>query len=613
MKNRRNRLGRTLCAMALSGAAVTASAQISEGYIIKYHAPKIPEARTTFRSVSAASATPAPNDVSMSKIHELSGDQELIKITGDDQQAIERQVAQLSQHAGVALIERDSRVVPRATAPNDPRFPEQWSLNSDTAGVNVLPAWDYSKGEGIVVAVIDTGIVKHPDITKSLIPGYDFIYDVSVSGDGDGRDDDPTDAGDGVSQGECGDGQPESDQDSSWHGTSVTGVLAADFNNGIGMTGIAPNIKVLPIRVMGRCGGYSSDVFDAMRWAAGLPVPGQPMNQTPVQVINLSLGIPEPAACSSGYQSAINDVRALGVTVVVASGNNGDDVEKYSPGNCRGVISVGSTDSSATRATYSNYGEKLDLVAPGGGQDARVDGILATSNDGARSAGDSSYVMTSGTSLSAPLVSGAVAMVKSVSPNIKPDAIEYVLKATATSLGSKCPDCGAGLINVGEALLAAKGIKPLNQDLSDLIVQLVGDNGRYQPIDEQQGRVQFQVRVTNVGTATAQGVNLKHAFPMEATLEAFTNDEVVTCDKVKRTCALGDLAPKQSQVVTVATRVKAESRRLKMKFGATVTSDSTELNSENNIAEKLFGGSVSLGLLGLLLIAACRRTLRVRR
>jgi serine protease len=137
-------------------------------------------------------------------------------------------------------------------------------------------------------------------------------------------------------------------QNSSWHGTHVAGTVAAATNNAVGVSGIDWASKLQPVRVLGKCGGYLSDIADAMRWAAGLSVPGTPLNANPARVINLSLG--GSGACSATLQSAVDSVIAAGTVVVAAAGNNAGDAGNFQPANCNGVIAVGATTRAGARA-----------------------------------------------------------------------------------------------------------------------------------------------------------------------------------------------------------------------------------------------------------------------
>ena len=280
----------------------------------------------------------------------------------------------------VAYAEPDY-FIQKMLVPNDSRYNEQWHYFDTTAGINLPTAWDITTGSAaVVVGVVDTGILYHGDIQSKVLSGYDFISVTSVSNDGDGRDNDPSDPGDDEATAECGYNQglpvPASFTPSSWHGTHVSGTIAAASNNGTGVAGVSWNSKILPLRVLGVCGGYTSDVVDAMKWAAGLAVNNISDNPNPVKVLNLSLG-GSGDSCPQYYQDAINAVTAAGVTVVVAAGNAGTDVSGTIPANCNNVITVGSTNRSANRSTFSNYGSQVDISAPGGGAYYLQNGVLS--------------------------------------------------------------------------------------------------------------------------------------------------------------------------------------------------------------------------------------------
>jgi serine protease len=243
------------------------------------------------------------------------------------------------------------------------------------------------------------------DLAEQILPGYDFITDSAMANDGDGRDSDPTDPGDWVQAGECGGGEPQQDIPSSWHGTHVAGTIAAKTNNDIGVSGVAWEAKLLPVRVLGKCGGYTSDIADGMRWAAGAAVTGVPDNPNPAKVLNLSLGA--LGECSQTYGEAIEAVRAQGASVVIAAGNSNQDASQYRPANCPGVITVAATKRDGGRAYYSNFGTTVDVAAPGGqtfdpvsNTPTTTDGVLSTLNAGQTTPGtDDYYGFYQGTSM----------------------------------------------------------------------------------------------------------------------------------------------------------------------------------------------------------------------
>lgn len=387
--------------------------------------------------------------------------------------------------SGVArMAEPDLRVYP-SLVPNDPRFPEQWHdrplvtgrpYGHNNYGLNLPAAWDGTTGSGsVVVAVIDTGLLPHADIdTKRILPGYDFISGLDTNGDGteddfftandgNGRDADPTDPGDWVSADDR-KLHPECKvADSSWHGTHIVGTIGASTDNATGVAGIDWQARLLPVRVLGKCGGQLSDIIDALYWSVGLAVPNVPANPYPAQVINLSLG-GGPGPCSVSLQQAIDAVRARGATLVVASGNEARDVAQSYPANCQGVIAVAATDQQGQRASYTNTGRMVTLSAPGG--DPAVDtGILSLSNSGTTVPGADGYASAFGTSMATAQVSGVVALMYAVNPLLKADTVRDALRATATPFPQygdayDCAPatCGAGIARADWALLAAQGV-----------------------------------------------------------------------------------------------------------------------------------------------------------
>lgn len=323
--------------------------------------------------------------------------------------------------------------------PNDPSFSQQYGFGTGPGGIRATAAWDVTRGAGAVVAVLDTGIASHSDLNANILPGYDFISDAAVGGDGDGRDADPSDPGDF-----------EGPYASSWHGTHVAGTVAAVTNNGVGVAGTAPESKVVPVRVLGRGGGYDSDIADAVIWASGGTVGGVPANANPAEVINLSLG--GSGSCGSAMQSAINGAVGRGTTLVIAAGNSNANVSGFSPANCSNVIAVGSNTSTGARSSFSNYGAGITISAPGSG-------ILSTLNSGQTTPGSESYASYDGTSMAAPHVAGVVALVQSVSnPARTPAEIKALLTSTARAFPSTpSQPLGAGIVDAAAAVNAAAG------------------------------------------------------------------------------------------------------------------------------------------------------------
>lgn len=371
-------------------------------------------------------------------------------------QETQRMLQLLAQDDEVELVEEDVMLQPTAT-PNDTQYGNQWHYFEATGGLRAPAAWDNATGQGVVVAVLDTGYRPHADLNANILPGYDMISDSFVGNDGNGRDNDARDPGDWTNAGECGNGQPTSFRASSWHGTHVAGTIAAVTNNNSGVAGVAYNAKIVPVRVLGKCGGYTSDIADGIIWASGGTVSGVPANANPASVINMSLG--GSGACSSTTQNAINLARNNGAVIVIAAGNDNSNANNFNPGNCAGVVNVAATNRSGGRAYYSNYGTSVDVAAPGGAMSSANDpnGVLSTYNTGSTTPGSDSYGYSQGTSMAAPHVAGVAALIKQVKPSASPDEIEQILKNTARSFPAACSGCGTGIVDANAAVLAAQG------------------------------------------------------------------------------------------------------------------------------------------------------------
>ncbi len=369
-------------------------------------------------------------------------------------------VRALANMPGVEYIEPDLRMY-ATLVPNDPRYHEQWSLVSpsvNAGAINAESAWNTTTGSDVVVAVIDTGILKkHEEFQGGkLLPGYDFISDPATARDDDGRDDDPSDEGDWQKGGDCPD---HVTHDSSWHGSHVAGIAAAAGNNSQGIAGVAfsSQTKILPLRVLGLCGGSFSDIIDAVRWAAGLSVPGVADNPNPANVINLSLG--GAGSCLQSANSAFLAVYNEDVSVVVAAGNENSDASSFTPANCNHVMSVAAVDINGVRASYSNFGDVVDIAAPGG--DVPFDTAILSAVDSGRKTpnGDSDYAYYQGTSMAAPHVAGIAALIYSKNSTLSVDGVESILKASArafpvtrSSFDCTTSLCGSGLADAAAAI-----------------------------------------------------------------------------------------------------------------------------------------------------------------
>ncbi|MFB0629798.1 S8 family serine peptidase [Streptomyces sp. AB3(2024)] len=420
-------------------------------------------------------------------------------------------MAQFRADPDVAYVEPDSRAYAMST-PDDTEYAKQWDLFEPTAGMNVPAAWDKTTGSGVTVAVIDTGYVAHSDVAPNIVAGYDFISSSTAARDGNGRDNNPADQGDWSAAGECGTGSKASD--SSWHGTHVAGTIAAAANNAKGVAGIAYNAKIQPVRVLGKCGGATSDIVDAITWASGGSVAGVPANATPAKVINMSLG--GSGACTASYQNAINAAVARGTTVVVAAGNSNADAAGFSPASCNNVINVAATNRTGDRSFYSNFGAIIDVAAPGGETRRATDtpgtvttpenGILSSLNAGTTTPGAEIYKPYQGTSMAAPHVAGLAALLVAAKPSLTPAQVEAAIKANARPLAGTCTGgCGAGLADAAATVNAVTST-PTTPTFENTADVAIGDNTT----------VESPITVSGVtGNAPATlkvGVNIVHTY-----------------------------------------------------------------------------------------------------
>jgi len=355
----------------------------------------------------------------------------------------------MARDPDVEYAEPDRVMLP-LFVPNDPMYTQQWDLYDAKGGMNLPAAWDKSTGAGINVAVIDTGYRPHVDLQGQILPGYDFITSATIAADGNGRDSDASDPGDNTYAGQCGTGIPAQDETSSWHGTHVAGTIAAKANNGVGVAGIAYGAKIVPARVLGKCGGYTSDIADAIVWASGGTVTGVPANANKARVLNLSLG--GSGTCDTTTQNAINSARSRGAVVVVAAGNSNINAANSNPANCAGVIAVAAVGRTGGKASYSNYGSVVDVAAPGGDSGA---GILSTWNAGTSTPAGDNYGYMMGTSMATPHVAAVAALMLSKNPNLTPDEVEAKLKSSARAFPAACSGCGAGIVDAAAAVNAA--------------------------------------------------------------------------------------------------------------------------------------------------------------
>jgi serine protease len=408
-------------------------------------------------------------------VREVASGLQLLDVQDDQQSAPETVAARLRQDPNIADAIPDRWLRLHETVPNDPAFSIDQSYMgspSQAAGAaDITVAWDRMRGSSaVVVAVVDTGYQPHADLAARLVPGYDFIIDDTLSQDGQlGRDGDATDPGDYIPVGFVCPGtttpQPIA-TDSSWHGTSVASIIGALTNNGGDIAGVDWNARIQPVRVAGRCGALLSDAVDGMRWAAGPPVPGVPVNPTPAKVVNVSLG---GGTCSSIEQQTVNDLAALGVVVIAAAGNTGGAVE--APADCNGVIAVTEHVNDGEHASYGSVGPQVTLSALGGGCGVSkalvgacsvlLSWIATLSNSGQT---------TPGASFAAPMVSGVVALMFAMNATLTPAQIVGALQRSArpnpvnTYCATNPGTCGVGLLDAAAALTAIVSPPPRRVD-----------------------------------------------------------------------------------------------------------------------------------------------------
>ncbi len=299
--------------------------------------------------------------------------------------------SKLSSHEKVEYVEPNA-ILEKTFTPKDPRYGEQWYLPK----INAPKAWDSNKGSpAIVVAVIDEGTQKdHPDLKHSVYKPYNMVNGSTNYTAGD-------------------------------HGTHVSGIIAANFNS-IGTSGVAPRTKVMPINVFSGLGADVYTVAKAIRYAA----------DKGAHIINMSLGgTSSPAAVNDAVQYAAKK----GVTIVAAAGNDNTSRTMY-PAAYKNVIAVSATMANDGKASFSNYGNYVDVSAPGVN-------ILSTT---ARSR----YAAYNGTSMATPIISGTAALILAKNPFLTGAEVEYVLKNSAVDLGSKGKDIyfGNGRVNTARAL-----------------------------------------------------------------------------------------------------------------------------------------------------------------
>ena len=446
-------------------------------------------------------------------------------------QDAETALAAWEQAPGVTGVIPDIRALPLID-PIDPLYASQWDMQTPTTGkegaANAAATWGTTTGEGVVVAVIDTGRTDHPDLIANMPAGWgvDMIENSATARDGDGRDMNPTDEGDW------------SWYPSTWHGTHVAGTIGATQNE-IGISGVAPNVSILHVRVLGAGGGSFNDVIDGIRWAAGLTTTwdGQPwsnygltVNAHPADIINMSLGGGAP--CWGTLQDAITQARAAGTVVVTAAGNSFRDAANFTPANCNNTVTVAAVGRAGGLASYSNFGSTIDIAAPGGDM-SRDTGILSTVGTGSTTLTGYSYANYQGTSMAAPHVAGVAALVASLHPTWGPNEIEAALYSGARSFpadpvwpcvtSSATPtgtqhQCGVGLLDAVGALDIAQPTLTITAPAT----LVVGESATVSATSDLPGVVTLTVSDATADTCTLIDSTLTAVGKGTCTLEAET-------------------------------------------------------------------------------------------
>jgi serine protease len=459
----------------------------------------------------------------------VSDDGKTRQITLRPGQDAETALAAWEQAPGVTGVVPDMRALPLVD-PIDPYYASQWDMHAPTAGkegaANVAPAWGNTTGAGVVVAIIDTGRTDHPDLIANMPDGWgvDMIADPAIAGDFNGRDTNPTDEGDWTVN------------PSSWHGTHVAGTIGA-AQNSIGISGIAPNVSIMHVRVLGHGGGSFLDVIDGIRWAAGLTTTwdglqwsayGLTANAHPADIINMSLG--GGGACWGTLQDAISQARAAGTVVVVAAGNQYRDAANFTPANCNDTVTVGAVGRAGGLTNYSNFGSTVDISAPGG-DFSRDSGILSTIATGATTLTGYSYTNYQGTSMAAPHVAGVAALVASLHPTWGPNEIEAALYAgvrpfpvdsirpcvtnAETPTGTQ-HRCGVGLLDAIGALNMAQPTLTISAPTR----LAVGDTATVSATSDLAGAVTLEVASASAAICTLSGTTLSTQSTGTCTLNA---------------------------------------------------------------------------------------------
>jgi len=329
---------------------------------------------------------------------------------------------------------------------SDPFYEKQWHYFPNGSfedgkfpgGTDISELWSFSPGSSdVVVAVLDTGFLFDHEDAANVIDGFDFVSDLDASNDGDGWDSNAQDPGDA-----CGPLNTNS-----WHGSHVAGTIGALGHNGLGGVGINKNVSIIPVRVLGKCGGNFNDILTAVLWAADLLDSqslielGLPRVSKKANIINMSLG--GLGRCQRGAANIFQRVAESGTLVVVAAGNDARNASDFVPASCPGVMTVAASDMSGSLVgRYSNFGPLVSIMAPGGDIKSDLDGNGFP--DGVFSMIKDDYAFFNGTSMAAPHVAGLAAHIYALNPDLSPSQVaNLMIKFGLQRNSEQCPrNCG---------------------------------------------------------------------------------------------------------------------------------------------------------------------------
>jgi serine protease len=539
-------------------------------------------------------------------------------VSADEAQAL---IQRLRADPAVLDVMVDQRVRSHAI-PNDPSYTngDQWHLRSPgevPGGINAVAAWVRSSGANVVIAVLDGGYTAHADLLPNLLPGYDFVsgdpagslqalasQPFWTANDGNGRDAFALDPGDWVSSADVTAGFCDRAEDSTWHGTHVAGLAAAAGNNNLSGLGVAYGAQILPVRVLGRCGGYVSDILAGARWAAGLAVTGVPANPNPSKILSLSLGY--AGVCCPIVQAALDEVRATGASLIASSGNDASTAISV-PASCAGVVAVTAHTREGDVAGYANVGRNVRISAPGGGANSWLSqqpgsprDIVATGNTGTTAPVADNTSSLRGTSMAVPQVAGVMALLAPLKATFAMSTLEAIVADSARvfPLGSYCvvnsdglaPGfCGAGLLDAARAVQAVEAAPLLSADLSVEQRSPIGDLRPGQTVS-------FAVILRNAGPQAALSTTLSQVFGAGLELVSVDAPFPVSRSPSGWSGTLPGLAVNASQTVQVraVVRIRAGS----ISSAAAVSSayaDAAASNNQDDVLLTVSGAPVSEG------------------